>query len=241
MANDVLACRRETRRRRILENSENRLQKITGRSDNISKVTFDNDEGSLLSQNGTSSRQVTNGQVQQIASSAGFIAESRVGCHLGQPVKSNRSKSNTRLEPECFGTLSSTSELSKHMETFISTSTSFYYLYAARLHLICLAVLVRIMLVNYGFMFGESLVAPLCVVEVTELLWLQLKKPQMTSPPGLLGAVLLLSGISSQKVVLISNCIHMLTKVVQDTCIYFFTFVTFHAILEWQENIQHNS
>jgi hypothetical protein len=28
---------------------------------------------------------------------------------------------------------------------------------------------------------------------------------------------------------------------VQDTCIYFFTFVTFHAILEWQENIQHNS
>jgi hypothetical protein len=87
----------------------------------------------------------------------------------------------------------------------------------------------------------QSLVAPLCVMEVTELLWLQLKKPQMTSPPGLLGTVLLLSGISSQKVVLISSCIHMLTKVVQDTCIYFFTFVTFHAILEWQENIQHNS
>jgi hypothetical protein len=37
MANDVLECRREARRRRILENSENRLQKITGRGDNISK------------------------------------------------------------------------------------------------------------------------------------------------------------------------------------------------------------
>jgi hypothetical protein len=84
-------------------------------------------------------------------------------------------------------------------------------------------------------------VAPLFVVEVTDLLWLQLNKSQMTSPPGLLGAVLLLSGISSQKVVLISNCIYMLTKVVQDTCIYFFTFVTFHAILEWQENVEHNS
>jgi hypothetical protein len=36
MANDVLASRREARRRRILENSENRLQKITGRSDSIS-------------------------------------------------------------------------------------------------------------------------------------------------------------------------------------------------------------
>lgn len=37
MANDVLAYRRETRRRRILENSESRLQKITGKGDNISK------------------------------------------------------------------------------------------------------------------------------------------------------------------------------------------------------------
>jgi hypothetical protein len=79
------------------------------------------------------------------------------------------------------------------------------------------------------------------VVEVTDLLWLQLNKPQTTSPPGLLGAVLLLSGISSEKVVLLSNCIHMLTKVVQDICIYFFAFVTFHAILGWQENTEHNS
>jgi hypothetical protein len=120
-------------------------------------VTFDNDEGSLLSQNGTTTRQVTNGQVQQIATSVGYIAESRrVGCSLGQPVKSKRSENNTRLEPEYFDTLSSASEISKHLETFISTSTSFHYLYAAKLHLICLAILVRIMLlVNCGFMFGE--------------------------------------------------------------------------------------
>jgi len=36
MANDA-ASRREARRRRILENSEHRLQKITGRSDIITK------------------------------------------------------------------------------------------------------------------------------------------------------------------------------------------------------------
>jgi hypothetical protein len=36
MANDV-ASRREARRRRILENSEHRLQKIAGRGDIISK------------------------------------------------------------------------------------------------------------------------------------------------------------------------------------------------------------
>jgi len=36
MANDAVS-RREARRRRILENSEHRLQKITGRSDTITK------------------------------------------------------------------------------------------------------------------------------------------------------------------------------------------------------------
>jgi hypothetical protein len=120
-------------------------------------VTFDNDEGSLLTQNGTSSRQVTNGQVQVIASSAGYVAKSHaVGCSLGQPVESDRSESKTRLEPEYFGTLSSTSELSKHLETLTSASSSYHYFFAAKLHLICLAVLVRIMLiVNCGFIFGE--------------------------------------------------------------------------------------
>jgi hypothetical protein len=120
-------------------------------------VTFDNDEGSLLTQNGTSSRQVTNGPVQLITSSAGYITESRgVGCNLGHPVKRNRSESKTLPEPEYLDTLSTTSELSKHLETFVSTSSNFHYLCAAKLHLICLAVLVRILLlVNYGFMFGE--------------------------------------------------------------------------------------
>jgi hypothetical protein len=85
------------------------------------------------------------------------------------------------------------------------------------------------------------MVAPLCVMEVTEVLWLQLNKPQMISSSGLVGAVLLLSGISSHNIAMITNCIQMLTKIVQDTCVYFFTFITFHAFLEWKENIQHNS
>lgn len=82
------------------------------------------------------------------------------------------------------------------------------------------------------------MVAPLCVVEVTDILWLHLSKPQTKLPSGLLGAVLLLSGISTHKAALISDCIQMLVKAVQDTCIYFFTFITFHAILEWPKNIQ---
>jgi hypothetical protein len=83
----------------------------------------------------------------------------------------------------------------------------------------------------------QSLVAPLCVVEMTNILWLHLNKPQMKSS-GLLGAFLLFSGVSSHKVALILNCIQMLTIIVQDTCIYFFTFVTFHAILELARNVK---
>jgi hypothetical protein len=81
-------------------------------------------------------------------------------------------------------------------------------------------------------------VAPLCVVEVTDILWLHLSKTQLKSSPGLLGTLLLLSGISTHKAALISDCIQMLVKAMQDTCIYFFTFITFHAILEWSKNIQ---
>jgi hypothetical protein len=78
-------------------------------------------------------------------------------------------------------------------------------------------------------------------VEVTDLLLVQLNKPQMTSPLGLFDAVLLLSGISIEQVMLVSKCIRMLTKVVHDICIYFFAFVTFHAILECRENTENNS
>lgn len=80
--------------------------------------------------------------------------------------------------------------------------------------------------------------APLCVVEVTDILWLHLSKPQLKSSPGLLGTLLLLCGISAPNAALISDCIQMLVKAMQDTCIYFFTFITFHAILEWPKNIQ---
>jgi len=91
---------------------------------------------------------------------------------------------------------------------------------------------------NIAYSLFQSLVAPLCVVEVTDILWLHLSKPQLKSSPDLLGTLLLLSGISTHKAALISGCIQMLVKAMQDTCIYFFTFITFHVILEWPKNIQ---
>jgi type IV secretory pathway VirB3-like protein len=77
------------------------------------------------------------------------------------------------------------------------------------------------------------------VVEMTNILWLQLNKPQVKSS-GLVGAFLLLSGVSSRKVAFILNCIQMLTIIVQDTCIYFFAFFTFHAVLELARNVDYN-
>jgi hypothetical protein len=107
-------------------------------------VTFGNEEGLLGTQNGTFARQTTNGPVQV----AGSATEIRSGCC--------NSESKSLLEPEHWNTSGTTSELSHHQETHIYTPSSLHRFYAARSHLICLAILVRIMLfVDYGFMFGE--------------------------------------------------------------------------------------
>lgn len=109
---------------------------------------------------------------------------------------------------------------------------------AKRWSMVCILLLFIILgVLNIAYSLFQSLVAPLCVVEVTDILWLHLTKPHLKSSPGLLSALLLLSGISTHKTALISHCIQMVVKAVQDTCIYFFTFITFHAILEWPKNI----
>jgi hypothetical protein len=78
-------------------------------------------------------------------------------------------------------------------------------------------------------------------MEVTDLVLLRLIKPHMLSAVGVFGALLLLCGVSVERVMLVSKCISILTKIGHDLCIYFFTFVTFHAMLEWLENTENNS
>lgn len=116
-------------------------------------VTFDNEEGSLGTQNHTFSRETTNGPVQL----AGCATEFRSGCcNSGFQAKNNYSERHSLLEPEHWNTSSTTNELSHHQDTHIYTPSSLHCFYAARLHLICLAVFVRIMLtIDYGVMFGE--------------------------------------------------------------------------------------
>jgi hypothetical protein len=107
----------------------------------------------LGTQNGTSSPQTANGPVK-VASSA---TEIRSGCcNSGYPVTGNYSESKSLLEPEHRNTSGTTSDLSYHQESHIYTPSCSHCFYAARLHLICLAVLVRIMLiVDYGCVFRE--------------------------------------------------------------------------------------
>jgi hypothetical protein len=117
-------------------------------------VTFGYEGGSLVTQNGAFSRQTTDSPSQLTSSSA--IEIRRDGCNVEHSIKSNYSGSKTRLEPEYSATSVTTNELSQDQERPVSSSSSFRFLYAAKLHLICLAILVRIMLlINYGFIFGE--------------------------------------------------------------------------------------
>jgi hypothetical protein len=116
-------------------------------------VTLGNEEGSLGTQNHSFSQETSNGPVKLPSSATEF----RSGCcNSGIQPKSNYLESQSLQEPEQWITTSTTSELSHHQETHIYTPSSLHCFYAARLHLICLAFLVRIMLtVDYGFMFGE--------------------------------------------------------------------------------------
>jgi len=116
-------------------------------------VTFGNEEGSLGTQNHTFSRQTTNGPVELPSSAIEFRSSC---CNSGFQAKSNYSERQSSLEPEQWNTSSTTSELSHHQDTHIYTPSGLYCFYAARLHLICLAVFVRIVLtIDHGFMFGE--------------------------------------------------------------------------------------
>jgi len=125
-------------------------------------VTFGNEEGSLGTQNHTCSRQ-TNGPVQLASSAIEFRSSC---CNSGFQAKSNYSERQSPLQPEQRNTSSTTSVLSQPQDTHIYTPSGVHCFYAARLHLICLAVFVRIMLtVDYGFMFGEVSYAYVAVPE----------------------------------------------------------------------------
>lgn len=116
-------------------------------------MTFGNEEGSLGTQNHTFSRQTTNGPVQLASSATEFRSAC---CNSGFQTKSNYTERHSLQEPEQWNTSSTTSELSRHQDTHIYTPSSLHCFYTARLHLICLAIFVRIMLaVDYGCMFGE--------------------------------------------------------------------------------------
>lgn len=126
-------------------------------------VTFGNEEASLGTQNHTFSRQTANGPVQLASSATEFRSDC---CNSGFQAKRDYSESQSLIEPEQWNTSNTTSELSHHQERHIYTPNSLHCFYAAKLHLICLAVLVRIMLtVDYGFMFGEVSYAYVAVPE----------------------------------------------------------------------------
>ncbi|PSN54929.1 hypothetical protein C0J52_01676 [Blattella germanica] len=238
MANDALASRREARRRRILENSENRLQKITGRNDITANATFSNEDPCPIAQNGAYLHNVKNGPVQQTSIDPEISGDD---CFFQHPGGSNstllgrkscKEKENPLLDQRNINK----EDLTEQRDEPQILPSNFYIFYSTKLHLICLALLVEVMLIiDCGFLFGKSLFAPLCIVEATDFLLINLTKQKTKPSAGILTAALLLSGIPQHKVAKFSNGLQTLIKIGKDFCIYFFTFITFHAVLNWQD------
>ena len=89
--------------------------------------------------------------------------------------------------------------------------------------------------IYYALFCLQNVLAPLCLAEITDFLLLRMGQWKTKSPPGLFAAVLLLSGVPPQKIAPYTLCLHLMTRLGQDACVYIFSFVTFHALVDWQQ------
>lgn len=114
-------------------------------------VSFSNEDGSYVSQNCRLTRQTTNGPVELTTNST----QSREDCNLGYRTKINHVESKIR-EPKYLDTSDATNGLYQDKETPVPRASICHFVYDVKLHLICLAGLVRILLIiDCGFIFGE--------------------------------------------------------------------------------------
>ncbi|XP_059483166.1 uncharacterized protein LOC132201196 isoform X2 [Neocloeon triangulifer] len=109
-----------------------------------------------------------------------------------------------------------------------STSNRFFRL---KLHVILLAVIVRLLLAfDQGHFFGEMVLVPLLVMELPFVI---MRASDGQNAGGLLGAALILSGISQTKAHSLLKTICVVQEIASDVAIYLFIFLLSHVAFLW--------
>ncbi|GLG94514.1 39S ribosomal protein L11, mitochondrial [Gryllus bimaculatus] len=215
MADDSVAAKREARRRRILQNSQARLEKITGRPTNGTQVKL------------VSTNEYLNGPIDLVEDDDDYSQPTTsTSADVGDNLYCSR-EDNSDDEYSIYGN-NSTELYSKYSqgdtletadghantpitnpgaspeetrELQIKPPKKIHLITYLKIHLLLLAILVRLFYYfDLGFVFGESIFVPFVVVEASHLLVLELSKSESAESTGIIGAVMLLGGISPERV-----------------------------------------
>lgn len=214
--------KREARRRKILENSEKRLQKITRckleENDNIDDVP-----GIISSSSGPTKRNI--GDSASVAEESQpnvapkqddahkFFEDLNRAGHLSDSMMAGLNRVTSDVAP-LLGTPA---------PKRAPTDEKFWKKLGFKLTL--LAIIVRIIhIFKLGYLFGETVVIPFALFMMTQLGSYQFDQ----HASGICGPILIFVGISPTKTKNLLVCYNVVTSILVYFAIYFFSFVCAH-------------
>ncbi|KAF4519585.1 hypothetical protein B566_EDAN003752 [Ephemera danica] len=208
----IAEARREARRRRILQNSDDRLRKIKG------EVTIC--EPDILEQHSHNSNDAIPIREQTTARPE----VDKIPVH---------EEFHTLDSPPRWQSVSPEEELPEAVFNSTTSETSMIVkLYHARVHIILLAIVVRMaLLMDMGYIFGDRVLVPLLVVHLSlALIPGQHSAASSKNSGGLLGAALMLSGLTQSKAHGLLKTACTLKNLFTDLAFYIFSFVISHVL-----------
>jgi len=198
---------REARRRRILENSEKRMQKILG-------LTEHRDAGSALpSDSSPSSVPTITAEKEQAAEDISSQLRCRVSVAEG-PIEEvvPRQMHPPMLEEDLIQPLPqpAVADIEKQVHSSVLA--------------VCLIAVAAstIILMGYGSWIGNNALVPFLFIAVYKVAFVKAAEGQ---PGGMLSTAIMLSGLPKEKITSLVQIWSSITSVGQDLCLYLFIFL----------------
>ncbi|XP_065344504.1 uncharacterized protein LOC135942359 [Cloeon dipterum] len=215
--NKDAAARREARRRRILQNPEERLRKLKG-----------------LSEGDTVQNEPCHGHGHDLppAKFEPFEAPK-----VTLPKEESRNTTAAPFDPVPLFEMASslkTEDDDGPVELSppdLQRTSLVDRIVSLKLHTAVLAVVVRILLAfNMGGFFGHTILVPLFIIEFPVYV---MNLGRSEKGTGLLGAALVLSGIGQSKTHSLLRTVCLLQEIATDVAVYLFVFLLCHATFLW--------
>lgn len=232
--NDTIKARREARRRRILENSGTRLQKITGNSTEEEVIN--------IKQNKTEKPTFIE-LCKDVHNASLIFDESNTPFKLASKLESLTEALDSSGIKEFLTVLSSQAvdkkeannnnddDKSQQTTNEQNNKTLFHTIYKLKLHLIFLAIIIRLLYyLRYNSMFYNSLFIPLAIFEISDF-FIFPRNNEITNANSYINFALLFCGISQGKRNMFLRILYYWSKLWTDMCFYFFTFLLSNQIV----------